>query len=139
MKKALSVLILFAIILTMCSCDSGTSNEQSPSGASYDKSVLAGTSYDKKAFLGRWALSEGKTNVKSIVFYSDGTCLVADKESGTWNIVDDQLKILGAYGGQFFKYDNFISDYSISNDQLILINPIVDGDYVEGQIVYCKE
>lgn len=82
--------------------------------------------------VGTWYLELGETDVESITFYSDGTCLVDNEEMGEWSIVDDTLKILGPYGGKFWNHDNIVGEYIIyQSDSLIMRDALIDGDYTD--------
>lgn len=110
MKKtvALFIVVLCLSLLVSCSKVSSTS-----------------------AFVGTWTLESGKTDVKSITFYSDGTCVVDNDETGEWSVVDGTLKVLGPYGGQFFSHDNIIGQYNIKSNTLTIKDARIDGDYTD--------
>jgi len=117
-KKLFSSLLLVFIFVPMlsmfCSC-----------GNNYDNLV------------GTWYYVSGETEVRTIVIYSDGTCLV-DNESGNWSVTDETLKILGSYGGRFWDTDSFVGKYSISEDILTISDAIVDESSDTYDIVFSK-
>ena len=96
--------------------------------------ALSGCSNPSSKFVGYWNLVSGDTDVTSITFYSDGKCLVAGSEMGSWSIADGTLKVLGPYGGQFFFLDNLIGKYEITGDKLTMPNARIDGSYTSALV-----
>lgn len=91
-------------------------------------SVLAGCTNSTSGLVGTWVLTSGKTNVDSITFYSDGSCVVDEDETGEWDVVDGTLKVLGSYGGMFWSHDNIIGQYSIKGNTLTITDARIDGE-----------
>ena len=90
--------------------------------------LFSGCASSNRAFAGTWVLTSGKTNVDSITFYSDGSCVVDEDETGEWSVVDGTLKVLGPYGGQFWSHDNIIGSYSIKGNTLTITDARIDGE-----------
>lgn len=58
--------------------------------------------------------------IQEIIFYSDGLCTVGGQngqDDAAWSLVDEKIRI---NGNILFHYDNFISDYELDNDELII-------------------
>ena len=99
--------------------------------------LLAGCTDSKSVFVGTWTLVSGKTNAASITFYSDGSCVVDEDETGEWSVVDGTLKVLGPYGGQFWSHDTIIGRYSIQQGRplrITMTDARIDGDYTDTLI-----
>ena len=94
------------------------------------------------ALVGTWQLVDGKTNIKSMILYSDGTASVENRygsiDNGKWEITDNTLKILGPLGGEFWFTDNLVGEYSIQGNTLTFISPIVDGSKIDSNIIFEK-
>lgn len=98
--------------------------------------IMCGCGNSTKKLTGTWDLVSGKTDLETIMFFSDGSCQVNNEEMGTWSIVDGNLRVLGAYGGLFFNYDNFIGTYSIKSKTLTVNCSSIDGDSTSEVLVY---
>ena len=136
MKRILSLLMVFIIIISLCACSYKGLNKEDVFESNVIQNNVKTSSNEE--LIGMWVLSEGTTDVDTITFYSDGTCLVDNDENGTWSIIDNTLKVLGPYGGQFWDHDNIIGEYNLSSTTLIFTNPVVDGGKIDGQIIYRK-
>ena len=130
MKKTslfITLLTIFALAFSFnaCSTDSQSSNE--------------------KKLIGEWKLesqsySDGRSsdwNLETIKLYEDGTCSV-DGEMGTWKVVDDELMILGSYGGRFWNSDSIVGKYSCNGKTLEFQEAQIDGKDNSVNLVYQK-
>ena len=63
--------------------------------------------YEKVRFIGEWKSVGGY--VLSLEFYPDGTCLVDNNETGTWEIDNGEMVITTDYGRHIQR-----NDYSFS-------------------------
>ncbi|MGN0522859.1 MAG: hypothetical protein ACI4IG_01130 [Eubacterium sp.] len=74
--------------------------------------------------VGKWTLHDDYyADMKTINFYSDGTCAIEGSkgtESGNWSIVDDNLKVVEAYGEMFWNYKGFLAKYDLYANALVL-------------------
>lgn len=96
----------------------------------------------KKELAGSWTKVSGDTDIAAFTLYSDGTCSVTNDsnrtDEGKWELVDDTLKILGNFGGQFWDTDNLVGKYTLKSETLTFIAPTVDGDKIDTDIVFQK-
>ena len=96
--------------------------------------TLVGCTNSTQALVGSWKLVSGNTDVSTIIFYSDGSCLVDNDETGNWSVVDGTLKVLGPIGGMFWFHDNIIGTCTLKSDRLIITDALIDGDHSETLI-----
>lgn len=79
---------------------------------------------DDDIIVGKWTLHDDYyADIKTINFYSDGTCAIEGSkgtESGNWSIVDDNLKVVGAYGEMFWNYKGFLAKYDLYADAIVI-------------------
>ncbi|MBQ6421086.1 MAG: hypothetical protein IJK02_08450 [Clostridia bacterium] len=138
-KKFMVLLLVVCLLFSLSSCFFIAGKRSgSSSGGIFSSST--------KNLVGSWQLVDGRTDIIAMTLYSDGTCTVTDGneqhrtdyrvDTGTWEVTDNTLKILGPYGGQFFTTDNLIGAYSVSKTELRFITPIVDGEQSATDIVF---
>lgn len=130
MKKIQSIISIFIVISTLfclfsCSNDNQTNN--------------------KNKLIGEWELesqnySDGRSSswdLETIKLYEDGTCSV-EGEVGTWKIVDDELMVLGSYGGRFWDSDSIVGKYHCDGKTLKFFEAQIDGKNNSVDLVYKK-
>lgn len=97
--------------------------------------ALANNKSDDQLILGCWKLEKEERvynglddypingmdeRIQEFIFYSDGRCTVGGQhgqDEAAWSIVDGNLRIDGTL---LFSYDNFISEYELNDDELII-------------------
>ncbi len=138
MKKNLSIILIFIILSTLfclfsCSNDNQTNNENNNETNNENK------------LIGEWQLesqnfSDGRSSsweLETIKLYEDGTCSV-EGEMGTWKIVDNDLMILGPYGGRFWYSDSIVGKYHCDGKTLKFFEAQIDGKNNSVDLVYEK-
>lgn len=148
MKKTLSlisILVILSSLLNLFSCSSDTQaiNDNKPIETTNDNTPIETTNDNK--LIGEWELesqtySDGRSSswdLDSIKLYKDGTCSV-EGELGTWKIVDDELMVLGSYGGRFWDSDSIVGKYHCDGKTLKFFEAQIDGNNNSVDLVYKK-
>ena len=103
--------------------------------------AACGTSRNNK-IVGTWEKIEGDTDIVALTIFSDGTCSVTNKkskvETGSWEISDGILKVLGPYGGQFWDTGNLVGTFEISGNELSFVSPVIDGEQSSTDVIFKK-
>lgn len=160
MKNLLSILlfITFLISLSACSVNNttptyGIQTTPTTTQSTNDDIINDEQSYEEpendisieSLILGEWYLesqtySNGKTstwNLQTIKLYTDGTCAV-NGEIGTWKLVEDELMLLGSYGGRFWGADAIVGRFSCDGKSLEFHGAQIDGKNNSVNLKYRK-
>ena len=57
---------------------------------------------------------------------------------GTWKIVNNELMVLGAYGGRFWNADSIVGKFSCDGKTLKFYGAQIDGKNRNADLVYNK-
>lgn len=136
-KNFMAAIIAMLLTFTLVSCSSDKSE-----GNDYDHNLESQISVEELV-LGEWELESQKSSsgqstnwkLQTIKLYEDGTSSV-NGEIGTWKIVQDEMMILGDYGGRFFNSDSIVGKFSCTGDTLEFSDAQIDGKDNSVNLVY---
>lgn len=143
MKKIiLCATVIFILVISLCSCSSNNSPNINDMPNQQDSFIQPPV---ETLILGEWSLksqsySDGTSShwdLATIKLYEDGTCTV-NGEVGTWKIVEDELMILGSYGGRFWNADAIVGSFDCDGNTLSFNNAQIDGKDTSVELVYNK-
>lgn len=136
-KIVMLILMLFIIFVGIAACSSNGAKEddnqyQNETQISVEKKIIGEWELESQSY------SDGRSSswkLQKIKLYEDGTCFV-NGEMGTWKIVDNELMVLGSYGGRFMNSDAIVGSFSCNDGALQFYEAQIDGKDTSVNLVY---